>query len=99
MRNHRLPRDKPDCIISASHFDKGGQMKVFPYSLFPIVAWAMPAFATVTVTSPTPGALVPSPGHYVATASTTTCAKGVATMGIYVNNVLIYVVKGTVLNT
>jgi phospholipase C len=74
-------------------------MKIFPYSLFPIVAWAMPAFATVTVTSPTPGALVPSPVHYVATATASTCAKGVATMGIYVNNVRIYVVKGTQLNT
>src|SRR5580704_407998 len=74
-------------------------MKVFHYGFFPILAWAMPAFATVTVTSPTPGALVPSPVHYVATATATTCAKGVATMGIYVNNVRIYVVKGAVLNT
>jgi phospholipase C len=74
-------------------------MKVFPHILFPIVAWAMPAFATVTVTSPTPGTLVPSPVHYVASATATTCAKGVATMGIYVNNVRIYVVKGAVLNT
>jgi phospholipase C len=74
-------------------------MKVFHYTLFPIVAWAMPAFATVTVTSPTPGALVPSPVHFVATATATTCAKGVATMGIYVNNVRVYLVKGAQLNT
>jgi phospholipase C len=74
-------------------------MKVFPYCLFPIAAWAMPAFATVTVTSPAPGALVPSPVHFVATATASTCAKGVATMGIYVNNVRVYVVKGATLNT
>jgi phospholipase C len=74
-------------------------MKVFPHCLLPIAAWAIPAFATVTVTSPTPGALVPSPVHFVATATATTCAKGVATMGIYVNNVRVYVVKGAVLNT
>jgi len=37
--------------------------------------------------------------HYVASASTNTCAKGVASMGIYVNNVLTYVVYSTQLNT
>src|ERR1700756_1393481 len=74
-------------------------MKVFPLCLFPIAAWAMPAFATVTVTSPTAGALVPSPVHFVATATAPTCAKGVASMGIYVNNVRVYAVKGAVLNT
>jgi phospholipase C len=78
-------------------------MKVFPYCLSPIAAWAMPAFATVAVTSPNPnlppGTLYPSPVHYVATATATTCAKGVASMGIYVNNVRVYVVKGATLNT
>ena len=74
-------------------------MKVFPYCLFPVLTWTMPAFATVTVTSPTPGSPVPSPVHYVASATSTTCAKGVASMGIYVNNVRIYVVKGAELNT
>ncbi len=74
-------------------------MKVFRFGFFLIVACAMPAFATVIVTSPTPGTLVPSPVHYVATATATTCAKGVASMGIYVNNVRIYVVKGAALNT
>jgi len=55
--------------------------------------------AGVTVTQPSPGATVTSPVHYVASATTNTCAKGVASMGIYVNNVLKYVVSGAQLNT
>ena len=50
--------------------------------------------AAVKVVSPLNGADVSSPTRYVATATTTTCAKGVASMGIYVNNVKVYVVKG-----
>jgi phosphatidylinositol-3-phosphatase len=59
---------------------------------------AAPA-AGVTVTQPSAGATVISPVHYVASASTNTCAKGVAAMGIYVNNALTYVVNGAQLNT
>ena len=58
-----------------------------------------PAFATVTVTSPTNGATVTSPVHYLASATTTTCATGVASMGIYVDDVKIYVVDAATLNT
>jgi hypothetical protein len=60
---------------------------------------ASPALATVTVTSPAAGATVTSPVHYVATATTTTCSKGVGSMGIYVDNKLVYTVNGTSLNT
>jgi len=63
------------------------------------VLFSLPAFATVTVTTPTAGSTVLSPVHYIASATTTTCAKGVASMGIYVNNKKIYVVDGTTLNT
>ncbi len=56
------------------------------------------AFAAVTVSSPTSGATVTSPVHYVASATASTCAKGVASMGIYVNNVKVYVVSGHSLN-
>ena len=52
----------------------------------------------VNVTSPTNGAGVNSPVNYAATA-TSTCAQGVASMGIYVNNKLTYVVNGAKLNT
>ncbi len=63
------------------------------------VLFSLPSFATVAVTSPTAGSTVLSPVHYTASATTATCAKGVASMGIYVNNKKIYVVNGTTLNT
>src|ERR1700752_4755250 len=70
------------------------------YSLVCILlSFAAPAFATVTVTSPKSGATVTSPVSFVASATTTTCAKGVASMGIYVNNVLKFVVDATTMNT
>jgi len=53
----------------------------------------------VWVATPTNNGQVGSPTNYVATASTTTCSKGVASMGIYVNNKLVYVVGGASLNT
>lgn len=56
-------------------------------------------FATVTVTTPANGATVTSPVQYVASATTSTCSKGVASMGIYVDNKLVYVVDSTKLNT
>jgi hypothetical protein len=63
------------------------------------IAAATHAFASVTVTSPAANSTVTSPVHYVATAKTSTCSKGVASMGIYYNNKLVYTVKGTSLNT
>ncbi len=56
-------------------------------------------FATVTVTTPANGATVTSPVKYVASATTSTCSKGVASMGIYVDNKLVYVVDSTKLDT
>src|ERR1700733_12362837 len=64
-----------------------------------LLSFAAPAFATVTVTSPKSGATVTSPVSFVATSATTTCSKGVASMGIYVNNKLTYVVDATTMNT
>jgi phospholipase C len=74
-------------------------MKSFWYLLPVFLVLAAPARATVTVTSPVAGATVSSPIQYTATAATTTCATGVASMGIYVNNTLTYVVNSTSLNT
>src|SRR6201996_2372747 len=73
-------------------------MKIFYCVLLALMAWVAPAFAGVSVSSPAPGATVTSPVHYVATATTSTCSKGVASMGIYVNNKLIYVVNATKLD-
>jgi hypothetical protein len=63
------------------------------------VAAAAPAFATVVVSSPLNGATVGSSVQFVANSTTTTCSKGVAAMGIYVDNSLDYVVDSTNLNT
>ena len=73
-------------------------MKSFYCILLTLIAWVSPAFAGVSVTTPKNGATVTSPVHYVATATTSTCSKGVASMGIYVNNKLVYVVNATKLD-
>jgi hypothetical protein len=69
------------------------------YLTYILIAAAIPAFAGVTVSSPTNGATLGSTVQFVATATTTTCSKGVASMGVYVDNALKYVVNGTSLNT
>jgi phospholipase C len=74
-------------------------MKSVRSILLTFLAFAVHGFAAVTVTSPANDATVSSPVQYVATATRTTCAKGVASMGIYVSNKLIYVVDGHSLNT
>ncbi len=56
-------------------------------------------FAAVKVTSPANDASVTSPVRYVASATTATCSKGVASMGIYVDDKLVYVVDSTSMNT
>jgi Bacterial Ig-like domain (group 2) len=53
----------------------------------------------VSVSSPVTGSTVASPATYVATAGSTSCAKGIAAMGVYVNNSLVYQVNGSSLNT
>ena len=64
-----------------------------------LIASTATAFATVTVSSPANGSTVTSPVHYAATATASTCAQGVASMGIYVNNKLDYETSGDSLNT
>jgi hypothetical protein len=61
---------------------------------------ATSAFAGVTVTSPSNGAQVQSPVHFVATAQSPDCSKGVAAMGIYTAPYqLAYTVNGSKLDT
>ena len=74
-------------------------MKTFFYIISMFLTFATPAFANVAVSSPVNGQTVSSPVQYVATATTTTCSTGVASMGVYVNNKLTYVVNGASLNT
>jgi hypothetical protein len=73
--------------------------KIYAILVPVLLALCSPAFATVNVTSPANGATVTSPVHYVATATTSTCAQGVASMGIYIDNKLTYVVDATSMNT
>lgn len=58
---------------------------------------AQGATSGVTVTSPSPNSTVGTQVSYVATASTS-CSQGVASMGIYVNNNLVYTTSGNQLN-
>ena len=75
-------------------------MRINSYSLLMLpLAMALPAFASVLVSSPSNGASVGSNVQFTATATTTTCSKGVASMGIYVDNKIEYVVNGINLNT
>jgi hypothetical protein len=62
--------------------------------------FAPAAFATVNVTSPSNEGTYSGPVPFVATATTTTCSKGVGSMGIYTApGVLAYVVNGASMNT
>ena len=64
-----------------------------------VFAFAAAAFATVTVTSPANNSTQSSAVKFVAT-STTSCSKGVASMGIYPSPYqLVYTVNGASLNT
>jgi hypothetical protein len=62
--------------------------------------FAPASFATVNVSSPSNGGSYSGPVPFVATASTSTCSKGVGSMGIYTApGVLAYVVNGDSMNT
>src|ERR1700722_10927437 len=73
-------------------------MKTF-YCLIVVFFMATSALATVNVSSPGNGATLGSPVAFVATATTSTCSQGVASMGIYVDGQLVYVVNGASMNT
>jgi hypothetical protein len=68
-------------------------------STFTPVAITVANQTGVWVTAPANNSVVGSLVNYAATATTTACSKGVASMGVYVNNKLLYVVNGTALNT
>jgi len=74
-------------------------LKLPPFAVLILCLAVTPAFAGVVVSSPANNATVGSPVRYAATATTNTCARGVAAMGVYVNNQLYYSVNGTSLNT
>jgi hypothetical protein len=68
-------------------------------AVFFALAAAIPAVAGVSVSAPVNNSNVSTSVQFVATA-TTSCAKGVSSMGIYTApGVLAYTVNGSVLNT
>ena len=71
---------------------------VSPLLLMLSVAISLPAFATVVVNSPTNGATVGS-SVYFAASGNTSCSKGVAAMGVYVDDSLRFQGNGASLNT
>src|ERR1700733_6816648 len=65
-----------------------------------LLASASAAFGGVTVTTPKNDSTVGGSGQYIASATTSSCSKGIASMGIYTApGVLAYVVNGASLNT
>lgn len=72
-------------------------MKTLVSSVLAFLALGAPAFATVVVTAPTNGETTSGSVQFVATA-TTTCSKGVASMGVYVDNDLKTVQDGANFN-
>ena len=85
--------------LGLKQIEESKLMKTFYCSTLTLLTFATPAFATVTVNNPANGATVSSPVHYVAAATTSTCTKGVASVGVYVNNKLVITQNGTSLNT
>jgi hypothetical protein len=73
-------------------------LKLVSFAVF-LLACAAPAFATVVVSSPTNSETVGSTAIFAATATTRTCSKGVASIGVYIDSRLLYVVDGDTLNT
>lgn len=74
-------------------------MKNWLFAILAPLVLTVPAFATVVVNSPSNGGSYSSSVPFSASASTSTCSRGVAAMGIYINNNLQYTVGGTSLNT
>lgn len=76
-------------------------MPKFSLLIVCLLAIAAPAaLAGVNVTSPANGATISGPVPYAATATTSSCSKGVGSMGIYTApGVLAYTTNGSSLNT
>jgi hypothetical protein len=73
-------------------------MKTFCQITLILAIFSTPAFGSVTVSSPSNGGTVTSPVQFIANATTTTCSKGVASVGVYVNGQLVTVQNGISLN-
>ena len=72
-------------------------MKIVARFFLVLMVFTAPAFAAITVTSPANGSTVGTDVPFAAT-GTTTCAEGVASMGVWVNNILKYTEDGAKLS-
>lgn len=73
-------------------------MKKFCLSLLLLAMAAVPAFASVNVSAPMNNQTT-GPNVQFTASATTTCSAGVAAMGVYINNNLVYTSDGASLNT
>lgn len=77
---------------------RGESVKSLLCATLPFLLCSPFARASVTVKSPTNGEKVTSPVPYAAKSSTSTCSKGVAAMGVYVDEELVYKVNDSKLD-
>ena len=69
-------------------------MNFLPWLSVLLITFTSSAWATVSVATPANGATVGTSVHYLATSSSSTCKAGAASMGVYVDNVLVAVQNG-----
>ena len=75
-------------------------MKLIKYVVTTLaLSAALPALASVMVSSPSNGDTVAANVKFVASANTTTCKSGVAALGVYIDDSLKYSAGGTSINT
>ena len=74
-------------------------MKLALTFLAMVLGFSGSALANVTVTSPVNNSTVGSTVHFAATATSPTCAKGVSSIGLYINNSRVIIQNGATLNT
>ena len=95
------PQNRKRLYVLILHvINQGAGAMKRPLSLYLSIMFALasPAVASVTVTSPQSGTSVNSPVHFTASATASGCSSGVAAMGIYVNNQLVYQQNGNTLD-
>jgi hypothetical protein len=74
-------------------------MRIIYYTLCTLSLFPVAALANVTVGSPQNGETSTPSVHYAGNSTTSTCSLGVASMGVYVDDKLIYVEQGNKLET
>ena len=87
------------CFTAKEKFMRGISVKTLFYTILTISLLPGVARATVTISSPANGQTLTSSVHYAGTATTSTCSRGVASMGVYVDDKLTYVGNGAKLDT